>query len=414
MEILFLSDNFPPETNAPASRTFEHCREWVKAGQRVTVITGAPNFPTGKVFPGYRNRWYTVESMSGIRVVRVKTYLTANERVLKRTLDFLSFMVAGFLAGLVQRRPDVIIGTSPQFFTVCAAWMLSVCRWRPWVFELRDLWPASIVAVGAMRGDSLAIRLLEKLELFLYRRATAVVPVTPAFKANLVERGIASDKIAVVMNGVDLDCYAPRPRDPELATRYGLENKFVVGYLGTHGMAHALHRVLEAAERLRDRTDVVFLFAGGGAQRAALMQQAERQGLLNVRWLSPQPKELMPRLWSVCDVALIHLQDDPTFATVIPSKLFECMGMGLPVIMALPEGEATRIVRQTGMGVVVPPEQPAPLAAAVVALAAHPDQMETLRQASRAAASSFIRAGQAEKMLDVLAAVAVGTALPSG
>lgn len=185
MRILFLTDNFPPEVNAPASRTFEHYREWVRADHQVTVITGAPNFPKGRLFPGYRNRLWQRETLDGIDVVRVWTYIAANQGVVKRTLDYLSFMVTGFLAGLFQRRPDVIVGTSPQFLTNCAAWMLSVFRWRPFVFELRDLWPESIKTVGAM-SDSVALRLLERLELFLYRRATVIVAVTESFRRNLV------------------------------------------------------------------------------------------------------------------------------------------------------------------------------------------------------------------------------------
>ncbi len=203
MHILFLTDNFPPEVNAPASRTFEHCREWTRVGHQVTVITGVPNFPKGKIFAGYRNRLWQCETMEGIRVVRVWTYIAANEGFVKRTLDYLSFMVTGFLAGLFQQRPDVIIGTSPQFFTNCAAWMLSIFRWRPFVFELRDLWPESIKTVGAMK-DSVSLRLLEHLELFLYRRAQVVVVVTESFRNNLVSRGINPDKIVVILNGVDL------------------------------------------------------------------------------------------------------------------------------------------------------------------------------------------------------------------
>jgi len=406
MRILFLTDNFPPETNAPASRTFEHTSRWVQEGHEVTVITGAPNFPQGRIYPGYRNTWYQVEEMAGIRVVRVKTYITANEGFAKRTLDYLSFMVTGFLGGLIQRRPDVIIGTSPQFFTNCAAWMLSVFRWRPFVFELRDLWPASIVTVGAMRR-SLAIRALEKLELFLYRRTAAIVPVTHAFKDNLVGRGIEPAKIHVVINGVDLSRYAPRPRDPDLAAVHELQNKFVVGYIGTHGMAHALHRVLEAAERLHDRPDIVFLFVGDGARRKALVELAGQKQLANVRLLPSQPKEWMPRIWSLCDLALIPLKNHPVFATVIPSKLFEAMGMGLPVLMALPEGEATGIVRDTGAGVIVPPEDPAALAETVVALAADPERMRQLRATAHAAASGFSRDRQAERMLAILERVAL-------
>lgn len=405
MRILFLTDNFPPEVNAPASRTFEHASRWVRQGHEVTVVTGAPNFPQGRVYPGYDNAWYRVEDMTGVRVVRVKTYIAANEGFARRTLDYLSFMVTGFLAGLIQHRPDVIVGTSPQFFTNCAAWMLSVFRRRPFVFELRDLWPASIITVGAM-SHGLAIHALEKLELFLYRRAAAIVPVTHAFKDDLVRRGIDPARIHVVINGVDLSRYFPRPRDPALAVEHELRDKFVVGYIGTHGMAHALHWVLEAAERLRDRPDIVFLFVGDGAKRQALVEQARRKQLSNVRLLPIQPKERMPAIWSQCDLALIPLKNDPVFATVIPSKLFEAMGMGLPVLMALPEGEATGIVRQTGAGVVVPPEDPAALAEIVVALIADPERMRQLRAAALAAVPGFSRDRQARRMLDLLETIA--------
>ncbi|MFV0276915.1 MAG: glycosyltransferase family 4 protein, partial [Parahaliea sp.] len=174
MHILFLSDNFPPEGNAPATRTYEHAREWVRQGHEVTVITCAPNFPEGVLFEGYRNRWYQTEDLRGIRVVRVKTYITANQGFVKRILDYISFGLMGCIAGLFQRRPDVIVATSPQFFCACGGWLLSVLRRRPWIFELRDIWPASITAVGAM-DKGLAVRFLEKIEMFLYHRANRIV-----------------------------------------------------------------------------------------------------------------------------------------------------------------------------------------------------------------------------------------------
>ncbi|MBK8507130.1 MAG: glycosyltransferase family 4 protein [Candidatus Competibacteraceae bacterium] len=413
MHILFLTDNFPPENNAPASRTYEHTRHWIKQGHQVTVITGVPNFPTGQVFPGYRNAWYSTETMEGVRVVRVKTYITANQGFLKRILDYQSFMVSGFLAGLIQNRPDVIVGTSPQFFTNCAAWLLSICRRRPFIFELRDLWPASIVTVGAMR-ENVSIRALEKLELFLYRQAAAVVPVTYAFKDDLTRRGIPSGKIGVVRNGVDLSQYMPRARDPELTALYGLENKFVVGYLGTHGLAHALHSVLETADQLRDYPDIVFLLIGEGAKRQELIQQADILGLSNVRLIPSQPKEMMPRLWSLCNLSLIHLKNDPVFATVIPSKLFESMGMGLPVLMALPEGEATSIIHETGAGVVVRPEDPKALAQIVKELFNDPERLMALSAASLAAATKFTREKQADRLLAIIEAVAVGDGMTIG
>ena len=233
MHILFLTDNFPPEVNAPASRTFEHCREWVKHGQRVTVITGAPNFPKGKVFEGYKNKLWQTEEMDGIRVIRVWTYITANEGFQRRVLDYISYMVSAVIAAFFVGKVDIVVGTSPQFFTAVAAWVVSVYKRRPFVFELRDLWPESIRVVGAMK-DSWALRMLERLELFLYRRAFRIISVTHAFKKNLISRGIKGDKIHVVTNGVDVSRFIPQTRDAMLVKDMGFEGRFIAGYIGTH------------------------------------------------------------------------------------------------------------------------------------------------------------------------------------
>jgi colanic acid biosynthesis glycosyl transferase WcaI len=401
MNILFLSDNFPPESNAPASRLHEHARHWVRAGHRVTVITCAPNFPEGKLYRGYENRWHQTEELDGIRVVRVKTYMAANEGFLGRTLDYLSFMGMGVLAGAIERRPDVLVATSPQFFTALGGAGLGALRGLPFVFEVRDLWPASIVAVGAMR-EGRVIQALERLELALYRRAAAVVVVTEAFRDDIAARGIPRDKIHLVPNGADLGWCAPRPRDPGVVAEYGLEGKFVVGYIGTHGMAHALERVLDAAQALRDVPELVFVFAGAGAERAALERSVARRGLESVRLVPRQPKQRMPALWSVCDVTLIPLRADPVFAGVVPSKLFEAMAHGVPIIISVPEGEATALVRETGAGLVVPPEQPAALAAAIRELMGAPERLGELRARALAAAPRFSRERQAERLLGVL------------
>lgn len=404
MRILFVSDNFPPETNAPATRLYEHAVRWVGAGHQVTVITCAPNFPEGRLYEGYRNRWRQVERMDGIRVVRVKTLITANEGFFLRTLDYLSFMVMAFAMGLFERRPDIVVATSPQFFSAVAGWALSVAKWRPFVFELRDLWPASITAVGAMRKTAV-IKALERLEIFLYRRAAAIVSVTESFCENLASRGIDRGKLHVVVNGVDLTRYRPRPRDAAMARDLNLEGKFVVGYLGTLGMAHALPAVLDAAARLSSRGDIVLLFAGSGAERATVERIVSERRLTNVRLVARQPKEKMPALWSVCDVSLVPLRNSPLFAQVIPSKIFESMAMGLPILMSLPEGEATRIVRGTGAGVCVPPEDPAALAQAVCSLADQPGTVSTLRDAALAAAPRFSRETGAAQMARVLEVV---------
>ena len=401
LHILFLSDNFPPETNAPATRLHEHAREWVALGHRVTVVTGVPNFPEGKVYPGYTNRLYQRETIDGIDVVRVKTYISANRGFAGRILDYLSFMVSGGLAALFQERPDVVVATSPQFFTSVAGWAVAALRRRPFVFELRDLWPDSIQAVGAMRGR-LALRALETLELFLYRRATRVVSVTRSFSDNLGRRGIDREKIAVVRNGVDLSRYAPEQRDAALAREFGVEGKFVVGYLGTHGMAHALHRVLEAADMLRQRDDIHFLFVGAGAARDALVAQAQRLNLKNVSFHASVPKDTMPRVWSLCDLGLVHLKREELFTTVIPSKIFECFGMGVPVLFAGPEGEGAAIVREHAAGVVVPAESPSTLCETVTRLADDRGELARLSRNAHQAAPRFDRRMGARRMAEVL------------
>lgn len=404
MRVLFVSDNFPPESNAPASRLHEHARRWVRAGHQVTVITCTPNFPEGRPYPGYENRWHQVEELDGIRVVRVKTYMAENRGFLRRTLDHGSFLLSGVLAGAVERRPDVVVATSPQFFAALAGDRLAR-RWRaPFVLEVRDLWPASISAVGAMRDGPL-LRALERLELSLYARASAVVVVTEAFRTDLVARGVPASKIHVIPNGADLDWCRPGVVDADLQREHGLLGKLVVGYIGTLGMAHGLERVLDAAELARD-TEVVFLLAGAGAERARLEERLSRAPIGNVRLLPRQPKERVSALWGACDVGLITLTDRPLFAGVVPSKLFEAMGHGVPVVMSVPEGEATALVRREGCGVVVPVADARALADVIRELARSPERLAELRARSLAAAPRHSRERHAAHMLALLERVA--------
>lgn len=401
MKILFFSDNYPPETNAAATRVHERAVYWVKWGHEVTVITCAPNFPHGRVFDGYKNKWRQEENIDGVRVIRVKTYIAANRAVLRRTLDFISYMFTGFLVGVRVKRPDVVVSTSPQFFAAVAAWALSRVRRIPYVFELGDLWPASISAVGAMRPN-VGLRLLEMLELKMYRDSVAVVALTHAFKDNLVSRDISGEKVHVVINGVDLWRYGSRDSDQDLLSELGIGDKFVIGYVGTHGMAHALKNVLEAAQRLKGHSNIHFLFVGAGAERDMLIEYAKENDLGNVSFLPSQPKERMPHIWSVCNVALVHLKDTPAFSEVIPSKIFEAMGMGLPILMAAPEGEATKIIMKENVGICVAPENPDALAGAAKMLALDAEQTKQLAAASHKAAPQYSREAQAQNMIDVL------------
>lgn len=403
MHILFLTDNFPPEVNAPASRTFEHCREWVRQGAQVTVITCAPNFPKGAVFEGYRNKLWQTATMDGIRVIRVWSYITANEGFIKRILDYLSFMASATVAALFVRKVDVIVGTSPQFFTACAAYATSVLKRRPWVFELRDLWPESIKAVGAMK-DSAAIRFLERVEAFLYRKADRIVVVTNSFKDTLVARGIDGGKIEIVTNGVDLDNFRPLPKDEALTRELGIEGCFVAGYIGTHGMAHGLDTLLDAAALLQSDpggAGIRLLFLGHGAEKAALVERARQMNLANVRFLDSVPKSEVARYWSLLDVSIIHLRNTDLFNSVIPSKLFECMGMGIPVLHGVP-GESADIVRREDVGEVFESGNAPQLAQALLRLRADPGRHNLYRANGPVAGRRYNRNDLARRMLDIL------------
>lgn len=354
MKILFLTDNFPPEVNAPATRTFEHCRLWAAQGHEVHVVTCAPNFPKGKVFPGYRNKVYQRETIQGIVVHRVWSFIWPNKGRVFRILDYLSFMVSSFIAGLFIKA-DVIVATSPQFFTAVAGGALGVIKRPPWVFEVRDLWPESIAAVGAMKRSFL-LGLIEKLELALYRSAGGVVVVTESFKRNLVSRGVPPEKISVVTNGVNpADWVWQGDREAE-RERLGVTGRFVIGYAGTLGMAHALDFIVESAAALEAAIpDAHVVIIGDGAERESLEREIKRLQPKNVSLLPPVSKEALKPTLASFDVALVNLRRSDTFKTVLPSKIFESAAMGKPILLGV-DGEAREVVGRYGAGVYFTPE----------------------------------------------------------
>lgn len=353
MKILFLTDNFPPEFNAPASRTFAHCREWAKHGELITVITCAPNFPRGKVFKGYRNRLWQVEMMDGIKVIRVWTYISANKGFVKRILDYMSFMAASFFAGLFVKA-DLIIATSPQFFTAISGRWLSFWKRKKWVLEVRDLWPESIKAVGAMRTN-LVFRFFEYLEKKMYKNAHKIVVVTDSFRHQLlVKHGVDDEKIEVVKNGIDAEMFAPQKKDTSLLESLGLENKYVIGYIGTHGMAHALDFILKSAADLTD-LKLHFLFLGTGAEKENLIGLKQELRLKNVTMLDSVPKDEVSRYISILDCGLVNLKKSETFKSVIPSKIFELAAMHKPILLGV-EGESKKMVESYHIGISFEPE----------------------------------------------------------
>ncbi len=398
MKILFLTDNFPPEVNAPATRTFEHCREWVQKGAEVTVLTCFPNYPTGKTFDGYKNQLYKIEYIEGIKVIRLWSYMTANEGVLKRVLDYISFAFMAFWAGIFKKS-DIIIATSPQFFTAVAGGALGFFKRIPWIFEVRDLWPESIGAVEAVKAPRF-LALLEQLELLLYRKSTCVVVVTESFKHNLVSRGINPDRIEVIKNGVMLDKYVPQPKNAALLHKLALTDKFVVAYMGTHGMAHKLDFLIDAAARITDPS-VQLVFIGDGAEKASLMQIIDEKQPKNVTMLDSVAKSEMVDYISITDVALVNLKKSDTFKNVIPSKIFENAAMQKPILLGV-QGESQDIVEHYGAGICFEPENEADFIAKLSKLKADTVFYADCKNGCNDLARDFDRVRLAQKFLDVM------------
>ncbi len=381
MHILFVSQYFPPEMGAPSARTYELSRAWVRQGHRVTVITGFPHHPTGVIPPEYSQHVFKIEQRDGIKVIRTYVYPTANKGFFKRILSYFSFMVSAVVLGPWKTGPvEVVIATSPQFFVAIAGYLLSRLKRRPFIFEVRDLWPESIVQLGQLK-NRLLIRLLEYIEVFLYRKAERVVVVAESSVPILEKKGIPKEKIEIIKNGVDLRLFTPQPAPQHLKRQLNLEGKFVVSYIGTMGLSHALDKVLETAKRLeQDFPRIHFLLIGEGAEKQHLIARQKELQLTNVTFLDQIAKEELPDYYALSDLVLVTLRKLPLFQCVIPSKIFEIMAMARPILISV-DGEARRlVVEEARGGVFVEPENVAQMSEMIVHLYQHP---EMLREMSR-------------------------------
>ena len=398
LKILFFTDNFPPESNAPANRTYEHCIEWVKKGAEVTVITCNPNLPQGKLYSGHKNKLHQSEMMDGIKVVRVWSYITPNRGTVKRILDYMSFALTSFVISLFYKT-DVIVATSPQLFTAVGGYLSALVKRKPWVMEVRDLWPESIKVLDALQNNTI----LDKLEIlvqFLYQKATKIVVVTDRFKERLTQGGVDPDKIHVVKNGVNLTRYQEIAPSESLLAELQLTGKFIVGYVGTHGMAHGLEVIISAAANVKDPS-IHFLFIGHGAYKNRMLALKEKLRLQNVTMLDSIPRGEVQNYLSIVDVALIPLRRLDVFKTVIPSKIFESAAMGKPILLGV-EGESKEIIESYQAGLCFEPENEQSFIEKLMELKENESVYQASKEGCLLLAKDFDRKKLADKMFSVI------------
>ena len=377
LKILYISQYFPPEMGAPAARVSELSRHWVQAGHEVTVLTGFPNHPDGKIRAEYRRLfWRGVyrEQLDGIELVRSWLLPFPNRKPLERVLNYSSFCASASMTGSVLPRPEIVIATSPQVLVGLAGWWIATVKRVPFVLEIRDLWPESLAAVGVGNSNSILHRGIGRLAAFLYRRADHIVVVTPAFRERLInDWRVPAEKISVVQNGVEIALFSPRNNDPQLRADLLAENKFVVSFIGTLGLAHGLETLIEAAERLRsDAPEVMFLLVGEGADRGRIVALAQSKQLSNIRFIPQQPREKIPAYICASDACLVLLKKSEVFETVIPTKMLEFMSCARPVILGV-KGQAQEIIESARGGICIEPGNPAALCEAILRLRQNPE-----------------------------------------
>jgi putative colanic acid biosynthesis glycosyltransferase WcaI len=414
VKILYVSQYFPPEMGAPAARASELSRHWARMGHDVTVLTGFPNHPTGLVPKEWRSRLrrlHYVETVYGVCVVRTWLWPLPNRKAHERIRNYASFCISAAISGLALNKPDVVIATSPQLLCALAGWWLSWWKRVPFVFEVRDLWPESLAAVGAGASGGLLHRALGAIAGFLYRRADRIVVVSPAFKDHLIRYWrVPAEKIATVENGVETDIFRFDPAAAKVREELNVSDRFLICYIGTMGNAHGLETLIVAAEELQNALpSAIFLLIGEGAEKDQLVKLAAARGLSNVQFLGQQPRERIPAYVSAADLCLVMLKKTELFKTVIPTKLLEYMACQRPVMVAV-DGQARRIVEAAGAGVFVEPEDSKALVKAILDLSSRPEDMRRMGASGRQhILNNFSREEKARDYVDMLVTISGST-----
>ena len=398
MHILLIHQAFAALDEPGGTRHHELARYLAGRGHRVTIIASPVSYLTGAARPARQ----AAPSEPGVTILRSYTYTALHRSFVHRIFSFFSFMVSSFLTGLRVRQVDLVWGTSPPIFQGVTAWLLARLKGVPFLFEVRDLWPAFAIGVGVLRSP-LLIRLSQWLERFLYRRADRVLVNSPGFIEHVRQRG--APRIELVPNGADPRMFAPAQAGAAFRQAHHLEGKFIVLYAGAHGMSNDLGVVLDAAAQLRQRSEIAIVLLGDGKDKPLLQARAAGLGLDNVTFVPPLSKTEMPQALAAADACLAILKPIPLYATVFPNKVFDYMAAGRPVLLAI-DGVIRQLVEKNEAGTFVPPGDPAALAQAVRSLA---DQPELARQMGangrRLVEQQFDRARLAEKLAEIIEAM---------
>ncbi len=406
MKILFVSQYYPPEMGAPSARVSELTSYWAGQGHYVTVLTGFPNHPTGKIHPAYVDKFKNLiyyEHNNGVNVLRTWLYPAPNRKPWERILNYSSFGLSACLRGMVLSDFDIVIGTSPQLLAGFAGWWLGSLYRRPFVLEIRDIWPESLLASGIGRENSLLIKTLKQMSIFLYENCSRIVVVTRAFKDLLVnEYKIPQEKLSVVENGVEIDKFHPFESN-SLNSYLKSSGNFIVAYIGTIGFAHGLDFIFKAANHLKNKEECIkFVLIGEGALKETMKKKIEKEHISNVFVLDQVPYPEIPQYINSCDVMLVSLRKSELFKTVIPSKMLEFMACARPVILSV-DGQAREILESAKGGIYIEPENYEQLVSAVLKLYKDPELRVKLGQNGRNyVIKNFNRQQKAIEYLNIL------------
>ena len=385
LRVLMISQWYDPESGS-AAQAGVIARALARRGAHVEVLTGFPNYPSGRLAPGYRVRAYQREVLQGITVHRAPLWPSHDSAPSRRALNYLSWAIGAAVVGsLTARHVDAVLVHSTPATAALPALALQVTRRLPFVVQVQDLWPQTVVSsdfLGEGRGSRVE-RPLHAMCDAIYKRASAIAVTSPGMAPLIAARGVPQSKISLAANWADEAVFRPAARNESLARRLGLTKPFTFMYAGNFGPYQGLDTLLDAADRLRHRTDIGLALVGGGVREPWLREEVARRGLDAVTFVPPVPFTEMTDVLALGDAHLVSLQDLPLFRTTLPSKLQATLAAGKPVVGAL-TGDAADVIRESGAGHVVPPGDPSALADAIVRLAdAGPDRLRTLGEFAR-------------------------------